>query len=188
MFPVGQATDLVRRMSRLGDFGYVGDVLYRRYLRADGISSQIDKVAQRDILHAISVTVQRRAIEAQQPMVRGRLHDDLDRYGLLLPYFALPDRDIAMALARAAIRMWSAGDRALAVRLARKSLAEQRTLQGFLSYAFILAGAGPLAPPLLKLAMRLSGAKNENSLARLVSSSRSPAACSVGRRTDVEPG
>lgn len=170
IFPVGQATDLFRRMSRLGDFGYVDRILYRRYLRLDGVSARIDKVAQREILAAISMAVHMRAIRAADAPVRGRLQDDLDRYGLLLPYFAAPDRGIAINLAKAATKMWSAGDRALALRLARKSLAERWTRQGLLSYGAILMGTGPLAAPLLRLVTRMSGGRAELSLARLQAS------------------
>lgn len=49
-FPLGQASDLFRRMSRLSDFGYVDRVLYRRFLRLDGVSAKPDKVAQREVL------------------------------------------------------------------------------------------------------------------------------------------
>jgi hypothetical protein len=49
-FPLGQASDLFRRMSRLSDFGYVNRVLYRRFLRLDVVSAKPDKVAQREVL------------------------------------------------------------------------------------------------------------------------------------------
>ncbi|MGJ3628276.1 hypothetical protein AB5I41_17380 [Sphingomonas sp. MMS24-JH45] len=101
-------------------------MLYRRYLMADGVSAKPEKVAQRAVLAAISTAVHRREVAA--PGGGGdatRLKDDLDRFGLLLPYMAAPDAAVARALASAAVMYWSAGDRAVAMRLARRSLAER---------------------------------------------------------------
>lgn len=165
-FPVGQATDLFRRMSRLGDFGYPADILYRRYLRLDGVSAKIEKIAERDVLAALSTAVHRRAIAQGSGPQSGRLRDELDRYGLLLPYFAEPHRDIATNLARAAVKLWVAGNRPLALRLARRSLAEYRTGQGIASYVAILAGIGPLKAPLARLVAGASGGADEISIAR----------------------
>jgi glycosyltransferase involved in cell wall biosynthesis len=161
-FPLGQASDLFRRMSRLGDFGYVDRVLYRRYLRLDGVSAKPDKVAQRTILAAISSAVHARAVAEDTPVA-----DDLDRWGILLPYFGVPDPGVARSLSGAATMFWSAGDRALGLRLARRSIAEKSTARGWLSLGLIAAGAGPLRAPLLKLAKAASRGEGEFALSRL---------------------
>lgn len=165
-FSVGQASDLFRRLSRIGDFGYVPKVLYRRYLMADGVSAKPDKVAQRTILAAISTAVHRREAARTDPG-QSRLRDDLDRLGLLLPYLAAPDAGVARALASAAIMYWSAGDRTAGLRLARRSLAERLSPFALVALAMIGLGAGPLRRPALRFARRLSRGEGEFSLERL---------------------
>ncbi|WP_162527264.1 glycosyltransferase family 2 protein [Sphingomonas solaris] len=170
-FTVGQASDLFRRMSRLGDFGYVEDVLSRRHLRLDGVSAKIDKVAERSVLAAISTAVHRRAIaanDANMPVLR----DDLDRFGLLLPYIAPPDRGVARSLAQASTLYWAAGDTTVARRLARRSLAEAWTLRGWLARVGTLAGVGPLRAPLTAFARKLSRGKGEFSWDRLANTAK----------------
>ena len=162
-FVVGQASDLFRRMSRIGSFGYVRDVLYRRYLTADGVNAKADKIAQRSILAALSTSVHRHAVAAGSAQAQ----DDLDRYGLLLPYFGIPDRRIARALASAAITFWSAGDRSMARRIARRSLGERLSLSGFLTLAIVTFGVGPARAPALAIARRLSRGEGEAQFGRL---------------------
>lgn len=164
-FAIGQASDLFRRLSRIGDFGYVPEVLYRRYLMADGISAKPEKVAQRAVLAAISTVVHRR--EAARDASGETLKDDLDRYGLLLPYLAAPDAGVARALASAAVMYWGAGDRATAMRLVRRSLAERMSPRGLATAAVVGLGAGALRAPMFALARRLSRGRGEFDLSRL---------------------
>ena len=166
-FTVGQGSDLFRRLSRLGDFGYVDDILYRRYLRLDGISAKVEKVAERNILAAISGLVHAEAV-ANGGAAAPRLRDALDRHGLLLPYMIAPDRRVGLALASASSLFWSAGDRTLALRLARRSLAEKWTTRGWIAWLVALAGAGPLRAPFEKLLARLSRGEGEFDRARLM--------------------
>ena len=170
MFSVGQASDLFRRLSRIGHFGYVEEILYRRYLRLDGVSAKVDKVAQRTVLAALSGAVHRRAASAgisAEAQTGAPLRDDLDRYGLLLPYFGAPDRAVARSLAQAATLLWSAGDLPLARRLAKRSLAEAWTLRGLVTRVGTLVGAGPLRRPLGRVAARLSRGAGEFAHERL---------------------
>ncbi|MEH3106948.1 MAG: glycosyltransferase family A protein [Sphingomonas fennica] len=161
-FAVGQASDLFRRMSRLGDFGYVPDILYRRYLRLDGVNAKIAKVAERSVLAAISGAVHRRAVAAG-----ATTGDDLDRYGQLLAYMAPHDKAVARSLAQASTLYWAAGDGAMARRLARRSLAEAWTLRGWLARAGTLVGVGPLRAPMETIARRLSRGEGEFARERL---------------------
>jgi glycosyltransferase involved in cell wall biosynthesis len=162
LFPVGQASDLFRRLSRLGDFGYVEEILYRRYLAADGVNANVRMIAQREVLAAISTAAHKQAVGAGQP-----IGDDIDRYGMLYPFFAAPDRGLAIGLARAAIKIWLAGDRVLASRLARKSLGEAWTPAGLVARVVILFGAGALKSPMVKLMDRIFRAQGEQSLTYL---------------------
>lgn len=166
LFPVGQAGDLFRRLSRVGDFGYVPEVLYRRFLRMDGVSAKPEKLAQRSILAALSVVAHRNAL-AEGKAAGAPVRDDLDRYGLLYPYFAPADRELAIALAMAAVRMGAAGDRSVALRLARNSVAEKVTPRGLVTLALLAGGIGPLAGPARKLLERIDLGKEESSLTRL---------------------
>ncbi|SEN60378.1 Glycosyl transferase family 2 [Sphingomonas gellani] len=169
-FTIGQASDLFRRMSRLGDFGYVPEVLYRRYLMADGVSAKADKVAQRTILAAISTAVHRREVSRAGTAgveACAVLRDDLDRFGLLLPYLAEPDARIARAIASAAIVYWSAGDRRTGLRLARRSLGEKWSTFAWVVLALVGLGTGPLRAPMLKVARRVSRGEGEFALRRL---------------------
>ncbi|CAN5258648.1 hypothetical protein BH10PSE15_BH10PSE15_03520 [soil metagenome] len=178
LFPVGQAGDLFRRLSRVGDFGYVPEILYRRFLRLDGVSAKPDKLARRSILSALSVVAHRRAVAAGMDGAGGAIRDDLDLYGLLYPYFAPPDRELAIALATAAVRMWSAGEREIALRLAHKSVAEKATPRGLATLAILRGGVGPLAGVARRLLQRIDLGKEESSLRRLTASAaidRSPA-------------
>lgn len=168
-FRVGQASDLFRRLSRIGDFGYLPQTLYRRYLTTTGISAQLSKIVERDVLSAISMAVHERAI-ADRTAATARLRDDLDRHGLLLPYFGPPSRRIARALASAAMKSWSSGDRPLGRRLARRSVAESVTRQGLIALAVGIVGRGPIAVPLSKLMRRRLQGNAEMSLDRLGSS------------------
>lgn len=164
-FALGQASDLFRRLSRIGDFGYVDDVLYRRYLRSDGVSAKPEKVAQREVLAALSTAVHGRAL-VQVP-ADGPIRDELDRWGLLLPYFGAPDRGVARSLAGAATLFWAAGDRRRGLWLARRSVAERPTARGWLALGLVAAGAGPLRKPLLRLARAASRGQGEFALSRL---------------------
>lgn len=165
-FAIGQASDLFRRMSRLGDFGYVPEVLYRRYLMADGVSADAGKVAQRAILAALSTSVHHREVAANRPTPQV-LKDDIDRFGMLLPYLAAPDASVARALASAAIMYWSSGDRRVGLRLARRSLGERGSLFGLVATALIAAGVGPLRKPALAVARKVSRGEGEFALGRL---------------------
>lgn len=164
-FALGQASDLFRRLSRLGDFGYVEDILYRRYLRLDGVSAKPEKVAQREVLAAMSTAVHARAL-AGGP-ARESIRDELDRWGLLLPYFGAPDRGVARSLAGAATLFWATGDRKRGLWLARRSLAERPTVRGLLAFGLAGAGVGPFRKPLLRLARSVSRGQGEFSLSRL---------------------
>lgn len=168
VFAIGQASDLFRRMSRLGDFGYVPEILYRRYLGADGISARSDKIAQRTILAAISTAVHRREVARGVGQdVPARLVDDIDRFGLLLPYLAEVDPKVAHALASAALLYWNAGERATALRLIRRSMAEKMSLFALVVLTLVKLGIGPLRRPALALAHRLSRREGEFALKRL---------------------
>lgn len=166
MFRVGQATDLFRRLSRLGDFGYVPEVLYRRRLLPSGVNAQLDKLAQREILAAMSSVVHRRAV-GEGRAASGTLRDDIDAMGALFPYLSAPSAEIAVALARAAKLYWMNGDREVALRLARRSLNEKFTRTGALTYSAILTGAGALAPLMTRLVLGRDRDTSEISLKRL---------------------
>jgi glycosyltransferase involved in cell wall biosynthesis len=167
-FTIGQASDLFRRMSRLGDFGYVPEVLYRRYLMPDGVNANADSIAQRSVLTAISTVVHQR--EVTRSVANGqRLQDDLDRFGLLLPYLSERDARIARALASAALVYWNAGDRRVGLRLIRRSLAERSSIFAIIVLTLIGLGTGPFRTPALRIAQLLSRGRREFSLIRLSS-------------------
>lgn len=166
VFAIGQASDLFRRMSRLGDFGYVPEMLYRRYLMRDGVNANADSVAKRSVLTAISTAVHRREV-ARGAASGQRLQDDLDRLGLLLPYLSEADANIARALASAALIYWNAGDRRTGLRLIRRSLAEKSSVFAIVVLTLISIGIGPLRTPMLQIAQRFSRGKKEFSLSRL---------------------
>jgi hypothetical protein len=165
-FAVGQASDLFRRMSRLGSFGYVPEVLYRRYLTPDGVNANADSVAQRSVLTAISMAVHQREV-ARGEVAGQRLQDDLDRLGLLLPYFSEADASVARALASAALMYWNSGDRPTALKLIRRSIGEKSSLHALAVLTLISLGAGPFRSPALQLAHRISRGTNEFALGRL---------------------
>lgn len=168
LFPLGQASDLFRRLSRFGDFGYVPEVLYRRYLRLDGVNANPAKIAQRGVLAALSVLASTRPnLGRGEAKPQARYKDDLDRYGVLYPYFAPADRGIAISLAIAAARIWSTGDRDLALRLARRSVAERPTLRGRATLAAIRAGVGPGRGFARRVLYRMDRSEQEMTLDRL---------------------
>lgn len=164
LFRYGQATDLFRRLSRTGDFGYVDEILYRRYLLEDGVNADLRKVAERDLYSALSAAAHESVLE-RSPSAAGP--DIIDRLGPLAPYMLPPRRDIALGLARAAVKFWTAGDREQARILARRSIRERMTLQGVVCRAAILAGIGPLKPLMQQLVMRGSKGTEEHALSRL---------------------
>jgi len=166
VFAIGQASDLFRRMSRIGDFGYVPEVLYRRYLTRDGVNANADSLAKRFVLTAISTAVHQR--EVARGIVTGQhLQDDLDRLGLLLPYLSEVDASVARALASAALKYWIAGDRRTGLRLIRRSLAEKSSVFAMVVLTLISLGIGPFRTPMLQIAQRFSHGKGEYALGRL---------------------
>ncbi|WP_197054306.1 glycosyltransferase family 2 protein [Sphingomonas sp. 37zxx] len=167
-FTVGQASDLFRRMSRLGDFGYVDDILYRRYLRLDGVNAKPEQVAKREILAAISIAAHQQALAAGD--AGGK--DELDQFALLYPYFSNPDATIAKSLARAAVMLWVGGDRAMALRLGRRSLGEHWTVKGCAAFIMVALGTGLLRAPMLKFARGMSQGEGEFDFARINGASR----------------
>lgn len=168
LFRYGQATDLFRRLSRLGDFGYVDDVLYRRFLMEDGVNADLRKVAERDLYNALSAVAHEQELEGSADDGHpATLRDIIDRHGALAPYMLPPQRDIAIGLARAAIKYSTAGDRDQARILARRSLRETLTLQGLICRVAIAAGVGPLKPVMQQLVMRGSKGTDEHALSRL---------------------
>lgn len=166
VFAIGQASDLFRRMSRLGHFGYVPEVLYRRYLTRDGVNANTDSVAKRSILTAISTAVHERET-ARGAVPSERLQDDLDHLGLLLPYFSEANPRVARALASAALIYWNAGDRRTAIGLIRRSLAEKSSIFALGVLTLATLGTGPMRTPMLKIARHFSRGKGEFALGRL---------------------
>lgn len=164
LFRYGQATDLFRRLSRIGDFGYVDEVLYRRYLMEDGVNADLRKVAERDLYNALSAAAHEGAMARSGTDTTS---DIIDRHGALAPYMLSPRRDIAIGLARAAVKFWTAGDREQALILAGRSMSEHMTLQGAICRAAILTGVGPLKPVMQQLVARGSKGTEEHALSRL---------------------
>lgn len=170
VFRVGQATDLILRLSRQGAIGYAAGVLYRRRLRKDGVNASPAQLAQRDILFALAMTVHAKAQGAKGAT------DDLDRYGLLTPYFLEPDRRVARGLSSAAVKYLMVGQRPIALMLARRSLAERLTLRGVVIWLAVFAAVGPFAEVFTRAVAALSKRTAENSLARLAKSHAKPLA------------
>ena len=161
-FQVGQASDLFRRLSRIGDFGYVKEVLYRRYLYLDGVNYDLSKLAVRELLSSLSHSAHINCLESKASK------DGIDMYGLTYPYFAASNRHLATALARSATYCWLNGDRAVARRLAKRSTFEKITKIGLITRIAILLGAGPFEPSFKRALVMLDRQKEEHSLKRYI--------------------
>lgn len=171
IFNVGQATDLFRRMSRLGDFGYLQNVLYERHLVSSGVNSNISRLADRKILSAMSDVAHRRAISTGDKSVP--LKDDLDIHGPGFVWTIDKDRRMAMAIARASVLLWYSGDWKRARQMAVVSLRYGLTRRGIIAYAAIVTGRGPLRRPIQKAFSYVGGAHGELSYRRLWSIAKS---------------
>jgi glycosyltransferase involved in cell wall biosynthesis len=165
-FHVGQDRDLFMRLSRLGQIGYARALLYRRRLRADGVNASAILTGQRDILRALSMTFHAEAAKQVIPATQS-LSDDLDRYGLLAPYFLPRSAAVAKGLSSAAVKYLIAGEQRLARRLASRSLSEKVTWRGLAVFVAMSAAIGPLAPIIIGAAAHLSSRRDESALHRL---------------------
>lgn len=178
-FHVGQASDLIYRLSRIGDLGFVREVLYRRHLRADGVNAVPLLLAEREILLALARDLHRKAVremDGQPGQAAPAIWlDDLDRYGPLLLLTASGRPEIARGITAAATTAWIAGERLLALRLARKSLAEQPTARALVLTLALLIGRGPIDAGCRSLLIKLSGRQRELSLQRLSKAKQSAA-------------
>lgn len=142
-FRLGQASDLLRRMTLLGGIVYSPEVLYRRYLTSDGVNSDPEKIVMRNLYAALSIQALRRRPRPELSS-RGRLPpDEIDRYGALAPYFLPPDPEIAKAAAAAATQLLELNKHEEAKQYAAISLRNKRSLRGIA--AWCLAWAGPRA-------------------------------------------
>ncbi|MPT47848.1 MAG: glycosyltransferase family 2 protein [Sphingobium sp.] len=164
-FRVGQASDLFRRMSRIGDFGYVSDILYRRYLALDGVNSNINNIIQREILSAISKDAHIAAIESNGNNNYSK--DSLDKYGILYPYLSSPSRNMAQTLASASIKSWYGNNRQQALRLARLAIAEKLTSKAAAALIISTIGIDAMRKPLLPVVRKLTKGNDENDIDRL---------------------
>lgn len=159
-FRVAQATDLFRRMSRIGDFGYVDRLLYRRFLFRDGVNASAAKFAEHELYSAIGHDA---FVDA---LASGSSADVIDRHGVLAPYYMPRSKKIAGGLARAAVVYWLQGDNRIARHLARRSLAEKLTLRGAIVAAQLLLSTIGLRDAMQRLAVKTNRGRNEYALSR----------------------
>lgn len=159
-FRVAQATDLFRRMSRIGDFGYVDRLLYRRFLFRDGVNASAGKFAEHELYSAVGHDAFVDALSS------GVSADVIDRHGVLAPYYMPRSKKIAGGLARAAVVHWLQGDDRTAWLLARRSLAEKMTLRGTIVATQLLLSNMGLRGVMQRLAVKTNRGRNEYALSR----------------------
>jgi len=134
LFRVGQVSDLLRRMTLLGGIAYAREILYRRYLTPNGVSSNPEQIAMRNLYAALSIQALRRRARSSIP-ARGALPpDEIDRYGALAPYFLPPDSGVARASAAVAAQLLALDRRAEAKRFAAMSLRHKLSLRGLAAW------------------------------------------------------
>lgn len=145
-FDVGQFSDLMRRMTLLGDVGFVPDVLYVRYLRSDGVSADPHKLERRRLLAALSKTAFERRPELRSAG-RGSLPSDgrvppdaIDRHGVLAALYLPRSLPVARALVVSSLRATALGDAGEGRAVALRSLAVRATLRGAVALAVAVLG------------------------------------------------
>lgn len=145
-FDVGQFSDLMRRMTLLGDVGFVPDVLYVRYLRSDGVSADHRKLERRRLLAALSKTAFERRPELRTvrhaPIpADGRVAPDaIDRHGVLAALYLPRSVPVARALVVSSLRATALGDAREGRTVALRSLAVRPTLGGAAALAIAVVG------------------------------------------------
>jgi glycosyltransferase involved in cell wall biosynthesis len=154
-FDVGQFSDLLRRMTLLGDVGFDGRVLYTRYLRSDGVSSDPHKLARRRMLAALSATSFERRPEFRDGSFRAWSADQvvppdaIDQHGILTALYLPRSVRIARALALESLHATAIGRRRHAWSAAWGSLAARPTVAGLAA-----AGAATMGSLVRSAAMR----------------------------------
>lgn len=160
-FRLGQASDLLRRLTLLGGVAYAPEILYRRYLAPDGVNAKPEQVALRNLYAALSIQALRRRTQAPPSPDDGPLApDEIDRYGPLAAYFMPCDAAVAKASAAASAKFLALQRREEARQFADMSLRQSMTWRGLA--AWWMAHMAPAAAPLAMLRHRKKGPSEQN--------------------------
>ena len=130
-FRFSQDRDLWLRMSELGYFSLINDVLYqRRSFEEDGVSASVKKGITQ---------IQLSSFAKQCAHDRDRYGVDMvDLFGCQAGFFNYGSKELAKSLSRLAIKYWYFSYNKSALMLARQSINEKFTLQGLFSWLFVL--------------------------------------------------
>jgi hypothetical protein len=160
LFRVGQLTDLLQRLNRIGKIGYVEQVLYRRYLLSDGVSSSSRKLVERRVLVAMSKLAYEIA-EKGSGGATGPNFDCIDEWGAVAPYILPRSKAMGRRLLLAAIESYLLSDVATARRLRARSFCEGVSLRAIPGH-IVLAAAMDLRIPWARtlLSRQLEGKSN----------------------------
>lgn len=169
-FRLGQASDLLRRLTLLGGVAYAQEILYRRYLAPDGVNAKPEQVALRNLYAALSIQALRRRSPAPLSHDGPLPPDEIDRYGPLAAYFMPCDAAVAKASAAASAKFLALQRREEARQFAEMSLRQSMTWRGLA--AWWMACMAPAAAPLAMLRHRRKGPSEQNPMRFL---SRNPA-------------
>nr|WP_176759168.1 glycosyltransferase [Pelagirhabdus alkalitolerans] len=119
-FKYSQDRDLWMRMSLVTDFHIIPEVLYKRYMLSDGVSTSSEKIAMQKNFNEIS----KQCIDLR---VKGE-PDLIDKYGIYAPFFRRKSKSVSHELMKISLNDYVEYDLVMAKNIINLSMNEKRTL------------------------------------------------------------
>lgn len=129
-FKFCQDYDLWLRMSLITRFAIVPEILYRRYVLADGVSASLEKLMMQKYFVEIGI----QCVELR----RRNKPDLIDKYGIYGPFFRVRTKRFAKTMWRLALTAFYRGQKTDALLINRKSIEEKRGFYNVCFQAFLV--------------------------------------------------